>query len=134
MLALGVGQAIWLVDAGESIRHVNPNTYVRGALGYVARHPETRFRLSPQVQAIASGRKMTIPPNVSKAKDVDELVFFAKTEGPGWSGKSNDPFQAKAVYGPHEVNFDWYSTWMGNDRVVIMTLEKAKASKVPVAQ
>ncbi len=135
LVALALLQATWLVRAGESIRRVNPNAYVRRALAYVARHAETRFHLSPQVVNIATSRRMTIPPNVGTTKESSEIVFFARAEGPGpWEWKSNDPFQTKAVFGPHEVNFSWYTSWAGTDRVVVMTIEKARATLAPVAR
>lgn len=127
-------QAGWLVWAGESIRKVDPAKYVRDALDYAARRPETTFRLSSKVRSIAVSKKMPIPPNVTGARDAETVVFFARADGPdGRIWKSNDPFQAKAVFGPGDVNFDWYSSWWGNDRVVVMTLEKARATKVPLA-
>lgn len=134
LAALGFVQASWLVRAGESLRHVDPARYVRQALAHVTRHPETRFLLSPRVQSLAKSQKLTLPSNVTKQKNPDEVVFFARAEGPdGRIWKSNDPFQARAVFGPGEVNFDWYSSWWGHDRVVVMTLEKARATKVPLS-
>ncbi|HEX6764229.1 MAG TPA: glycosyltransferase family 39 protein [Polyangiaceae bacterium] len=132
LAVVGVAQAVWLVQAGESIRHLDPRADVREALAYVAHHPETRFRLSGQVLAIAKQEKLAIAQNASSKRNAEQVVFFARAEGPDtrvW--QSNDPFQAKAVFGPREVNFDWYSSWSGHDRVVVMTLEKARATKVP---
>ena len=40
----------------------------------------------------------------------------------------------RAIFGPREVNFNWYSTWdSGRDRVVVMTSKKAKAASVDLA-
>jgi hypothetical protein len=134
LAAIGFVQGSWIVKAGESIRHVDPARYVRQVLAHVKGHPETRFFLSPRVLSLARSQKLTLPPNVTKQKNADEVVFFARAEGPhGRIWKSNDPFQAQAVFGPSEVNFDWYSSWWGHDRVVVMTLEKARATKVPLS-
>ena len=38
------------------------------------------------------------------------------------------------MFGPREVNFNYYSTWRGSDRVVVMTIEKARAAGVWLAQ
>jgi len=134
LATVGVLHAAWLVRAGESIRHVDPKAYVRQALAYAAKHGDQRFRISAQVRRLAQEAKLKLPPNVTAAPKVDAVVFFGKDEGPGpWNWRSNDPFQALAVFGPLEMNFDWYTSWMGHDRVVVMTLAKARATKVPSA-
>ena len=33
-----------------------------------------------------------------------------------------------------DVNFNWYSSWSGRDRVVIMAIDRAKATGVPLAK
>ena len=38
------------------------------------------------------------------------------------------------MFGPREINFHYYSTWEGYDRVVVMTMEKARAAGAPLAQ
>jgi hypothetical protein len=38
------------------------------------------------------------------------------------------------VFGAWDINFNYYSTWWGSDRVVVMTREKARASAAPLAQ
>jgi 4-amino-4-deoxy-L-arabinose transferase-like glycosyltransferase len=130
-----LAQAIWLVRAGESIRNVDPKLYVRESVAYVANHPKTRFLLSKNVRALAEEQHLDIPPNTTAELDAGAVVFFARGEGPDpWLYKSNDPWQNKAVFGPREINLDWYSTWEGHDRVVVMSMDKARATKVPLAK
>ena len=45
----------------------------------------------------------------------------------------NDPWLTDAIFGPREVNFNWYSVWGGRDRVVVMPFPKAVGGKVPTA-
>jgi Dolichyl-phosphate-mannose-protein mannosyltransferase len=135
LAVLFVAQAAWLIRAGESIRHLDPNAYVREALGYVARHSDTRFLLSSRVRALAAAQHLTLPPNIADRADAQSLVFFAIAEGPSspdW--KTNDPWLAQGVFGPLEMNFDWYSGWSGHDRVVILSKAKAKATGAPLAR
>ncbi len=129
------GQAVWLARAAESIRHVDGQQDVRQALAYVAAHPQTRFRLSTKVRESAVAQGMAVPSNVTDTSDARSAVFFAIAEGPGtWDWKTNDPWQVQAVFGPREMNFDWYSGWTGHDRVVVMTIDKAKATGVPMVR
>jgi dolichyl-phosphate-mannose-protein mannosyltransferase len=129
----GLAQALFLIQAGESIRHVDPAAQARAALEYVRTHPDTTFHVSARVRSFAARLHVALPPNARQ--DGDELVFFAEAEGPSpFVIRSNDPFLTRAVFGPREVNFNWYSSWTGHDRVVVMTEAKARASKVALAE
>jgi 4-amino-4-deoxy-L-arabinose transferase-like glycosyltransferase len=126
--------AAWLISAAESIRHRDDSAAAEKAIIYVRNHPHTRFRISPRIIAFAASRGLTLPANIVPA-NADEVVFFALSEGaPAVNWLVNDPWLTKAVFGPREVNFNYYSTWQGSDRVVVMTREKARASGAPVAQ
>jgi hypothetical protein len=134
-LAVGAGaQVLSLVRAAESIRHPDPGADVGRAVAWVAAHPASHFRLSPRVRQLAGEQKLALPSNLTEARDVDQLVFFARAEGPElgrW--RSNDPWQASAVFGPGDVDFAWYASSPGSDRVVVMSAAKAEATGVPVA-
>ena len=138
-LAIMVGCALaanagWLIFAGESIRHRDDSAAAVQAVAYVRNHPRTRFRVSPKVTSLAAGRGPALSSNAVQA-NADEVVFFAKSEGPPadrWT--VNDHWLTRAVFGPWEVNFNYYSNWAGADRVVVMTLDKARAAGVKLAQ
>jgi 4-amino-4-deoxy-L-arabinose transferase-like glycosyltransferase len=125
-----VAGGVWLVSAGESIRHIDPNSDLRKALAYVSKHPRIRFRLSPQVMALVKEQKLQIPPNAqAEAAGAQQIVFFPRADAPdGFGWRSNDPWFTKAIFGPREVNFNWYTAWMAHDRIVVMTMEKAKTT------
>jgi Dolichyl-phosphate-mannose-protein mannosyltransferase len=136
-LALGMlAQAIWLVRAAESIRHVDPQVEAQQALAYVARHPKDRFRVSEEVRLLGTRSGLVVPPNAVPARaEAGHVVFFAKQEGPNpWVWKVNDPWLTEAVFGPGEVDFNWYSSWQGHDRVVVMDLAKARSFGVELAR
>ncbi|MFZ1219123.1 MAG: hypothetical protein WAO00_07510, partial [Chthoniobacterales bacterium] len=77
---------------------------------------------------------LALPSNAVQA-NADEVVFFARAEGAqSYAWSVNDPWLTRAVFGPREINFNYYSTWEGFDRVVVMTLVKAKAAGIPLAQ
>ena len=135
LAAVALAHAVWLVSAGESIRHRDPNQQVRQAVAYVKEHAGTRFRVSPKVRENAAQQNLALPANVTDGADAQEIVFFARDEGPGEADwKPNDPWLTRAVFGPREVNFNWYSSWMGYDRVVAMTMAKAKQTELPLAR
>jgi hypothetical protein len=138
-LVLAVGCALaanaaWLIAAGESIRRRDYGAAALEAVAYVRDHPGTRFRVSPKVTALAAERGLALPANATPG-DADEVVFFAKTEGaPPTRWTVNDPWLTRTVFGPREVNFNYYSTWGGHDRIVVMTVAKARAAGAPLAQ
>jgi hypothetical protein len=135
LLVVGGANAIWLVRAGESIRNANPKSDVRQAVTYVANHPKTRFRLSPRVKALAAEQHLAIPVNATDAANPGAVVFFARSEGPDpFHWNTNDPWLTLATFGPHEINLNWYAGWIGYDRVVAMTIEKARATGVVLAK
>ena len=124
----------WLISAGESIRHRDDRVAAADAVRYVADHPGKKFRISPRVAALAATQGVKLPAN-SVESNPDEVVFFAMSEGvPVTQWIVNDPFFTRAVFGTQEVNFNYYSTWSGYDRVVVMTREKARAIGSPFAQ
>jgi 4-amino-4-deoxy-L-arabinose transferase-like glycosyltransferase len=134
-LAIVIGGALaanaaWLISAGESIRHHDDGAAALEAVAYVRDHPRTRFRVSPKVTSLAAERGLALSANAVAAQaDCDQVVFFQRAEGERptrWI--VNDPWLTRAVFGPREVNFNYYSTWEGPDRVVVMTLEKARAA------
>ena len=87
---------------------------MRQALAYMAAEPALRFRLSREVQDIASRAHLVVPPN-AKGHRFDHVVFFVPGEGPSmfdWPG--NDPFAFRRIFGPREVNIEWYPTWWGS--------------------
>ena len=135
MLAACAAEALWLVGAAESIRHLDPPQYARQALDYVKTHRSTQFRISDQVRALLQAQSLSLPENVVTGS-ASHVVFLGTAEGPGgWNWKVNDPNLTEAVFGPREVNFNWYSSWeSGRDRVVIMTLDRARATGVPLAK
>jgi hypothetical protein len=133
--ALGLLQAGWLIWAAESIRNASPKADARKALAYVREHPSTRFRVSAGIHANAGLKESAkLPRNVTRGA-ADAVVFLRRTEGPGpWDWNTNDPWLFERVFGPREVNLNWYSSWGGYDHVVIMSFEKAKATGAPITR
>jgi hypothetical protein len=131
LLAVGVANGAYLVSAAESIRTATAEDDVRQALEYVAKKPDSRYRLSPRVKDIAVSKHFAVPANVGRHGD--HIVFFAPDEGPNpFDWPANDPFAVERTFGPRDVNFDWYPTWTGSRRVVVMPRDKALEIGLPL--
>jgi hypothetical protein len=131
LAAIFASNAAWLVSAAESIRNANLERDMRQALSYVAQARGSRFRLSPRLTSYAIQHEL--PRGQEAGSDPADLVaFLARAEGPDeaeWP--ANDPWAVERVFGPREVNFHWYPSWAGADRVVVMSLDKAVRIGVP---
>jgi len=83
------------------------------------------------VRAVASEQHLALPANV-RGPHADHVIFVAPNEGPNpFDWPANDPFSAEQTFGPLDMNFDWYPTWIGSQRVVVMTLENARNIGAP---
>ncbi len=132
---LALAQAVFLIRAGESIRHVDYSLYVRQAIDYVAAHPKEQFRVSKNVMRLVKDQHLAVPANVVEAPGGQACVMFGRKDmGDPGLYKENSPWLTDAVFGPLDVNFNWYAVWGGNDRVVVMPLATARAGAVPMAQ
>jgi hypothetical protein len=56
------------------------------------------------------------------------LVLICATENHGWP--ANFHGLSRGWFGPYEVNWDYYTSWIGDDRIVI--LDTARALKLGV--
>jgi len=131
LTATGVANGAFLVSAGESVRDADIDREVRRALDYVSARPASRFLLSPRLHAIAATHHFELPPNVVE-RGGDRVAFIAPAEGPDpftWPG--NDPWAIDQVFGPRDVNVDWYPNWLSGQRIFVMSVAKAREVGVP---
>jgi len=122
--------AAWLVYAADSIHTRSPERFTRQLVAYIEGHPRVGFEASGRVWSQIEDLAIAPPKNLSRLPDpgAEMAVFFA-SEGPqdlkNWP--DNWPGLAKRIFGPWEVNFDYYPQWAGEDRILVMPIEKAHA-------
>ncbi len=129
--------AAWLVDAAYSIRHRGSEVFIRQFSTYAEDHAQTGFFASEKVWQEMQELNDALPSNIAhlNADDADMVALYASegvahpTEWP-----RNRPGLVTAIFGPWEVNFDYYPTWIGDDRILVMTLEQAQALEVRALQ
>jgi 4-amino-4-deoxy-L-arabinose transferase-like glycosyltransferase len=128
--------AAWLAYAAYTIHARSPELFTRQLMAYVEGHPRVDFAASGRVWTQVEHLSIAPPKNLARLPDpdADMLVFFA-SEGPQdlkiWP--DNWPGLAKRIFGPWEVNFDYYPQWAGEDRILVMPVEKARAIGVQAA-
>lgn len=128
---VAAANGVFLVTSAESIRHPDLDADVKRAVDYARARPQARFRWSPHVSAIARARHWPLPKDAATA-GFDHVVFVAPEEGPNpFDWPANDPWMAERVFGPADIDMNWYPTWMGDKHVLVTTRAKALHIGVP---
>jgi hypothetical protein len=120
--------ATWLFNAAESISHQGKNYDAHVAAAYITAHPDQTFALSKTVLAALREYHVRIPINVAPPEGASQLVFFdSDTEKPDvhlrdWPSTEPNTY---VTLGPEEVNFNYYTTWIGADRIIVLSKPRA---------
>ena len=127
----------WLIWSSQTIVDRQAARFARQAADHVRSNPDTKFYLSPKVRSLLEPHRAVDLPNVvtDPARSTVALICaseksdpYMKAKGPGWP--CNYRGLSLGWFGPYEVNWDYYPTWMGDDRIVI--LDSARALELDV--
>jgi hypothetical protein len=123
-----VVNGIWIVTAAESIRYRHTDHYIHQLVAYIDNHPRVSFHVSERIwRELAS--MGDIGANVSKlvGAETGMAVFYAR-EGLDDLGKwpKNQVGVVTTLFGPWEVNFEYYPLWAGDNRIVLMPVERVR--------
>jgi 4-amino-4-deoxy-L-arabinose transferase-like glycosyltransferase len=129
VMALLLVNGIWIEYSARSIQKRGTTAYVQDFLQYVSENPGQIFSVSDKVWESLQGTTGKLPANITRlpAPVKSKLVFYASEgmENPlDWP--SNRPGLAERIFGPWEVNFDYYPLWAGDDRILVMPLDRAR--------
>lgn len=119
----------WLVHASRTIADTSPAALVHDTESFIRNRSSQRFVLSKALRAtfVASGE--AVPDNVKTAGPADYIAVLYSQIRNGkltlkeWPATSDGTYR---VAGPLEVDFDFYPTWAGRDRVLFFTPEEAR--------
>jgi len=134
LVAVVVGNGAFAISAAESIRARGTDRFVAELAAFVDAHPDEQFVASPRVMTAlhdfdGRARSQLLPAPTPATRRV--LVFgtesLARRRWP-----ANDPFLTERWFGPLEVNYNIYPTWQGDDRIVLMSVEAARAVRMPL--
>jgi Dolichyl-phosphate-mannose-protein mannosyltransferase len=120
--------AWWLIHASETIARRSEARFAREAAEYITSHPSQRFLRSRRVRELFEINAFPSSPNLTDDPELaDRVVFFAKEAFPhdtDWP--CNDRKLSETWFGPYEVNFNYYASWSGEDRILVLTAERAR--------
>jgi 4-amino-4-deoxy-L-arabinose transferase-like glycosyltransferase len=129
--ALGVMLAFnftWLVRSAASIHDRSPQQAPRQLAAYLAAHPADHILLSARARQALIAAGLPVPPNATADPSLPlAAVAFYPVEGRvphDWP--ANDPDLTLTWFGSDEVNFNYYATWEGDERIVLMRPDRAR--------
>lgn len=86
---------------------------------YISRNKTNKLYFSPQVLALTNGQQ-----NADSLNKSNYLLFF-KDELPWQKYKANVHNQFEEIIGIDDVNINYYPTWSGDDRIIVIKYKKA---------
>lgn len=119
----------WQVQASRSIinRH-NTNAFLNSFIEHVQSDPKRLIAVSPLLEGILRKHNFSSKNFVSQrqygfSKPFDEYAsYYSETVLPrSWEWASNRPGTFAYIYGPKEVNLDYYVGWIGDDHIIVLS-------------
>ncbi|HJS20336.1 MAG TPA: phospholipid carrier-dependent glycosyltransferase [Anaerolineales bacterium] len=110
----------WINYAAESIPASSNTDRPQELQKYLVANSGTTFYLSREARSLIDSNEL--PNVVTDPYDADKLVFvFREVNHP----LANRPNVYDPVFGPYEVNFDYYPSWNEDGRIVVMPMKSA---------
>ena len=130
-----IANGIWMIRAAQSITHRGTSYFSRALITFFSENSEIQYFSSGSVVEELDSLNESIPSNVGRGEiDTSDMVVFYASEGMDtpldWP--RNRPGLATNIFGPWEVNFDYYPTWAGDDRILVIPLAKAQELGIKV--
>lgn len=110
----------WLYSAADTISAKLTVDWTQKLDNYLLENKETTYYLSPGVR---SAMDTTGFPNVvNDPLQADKLIFVFSEVNHALANRPNvyDP-----IFGPYEVNFDYYPSWNEDERILVMPMKAA---------
>lgn len=124
LLALGLSlNFIWLVDSATSILTRRSLDQAQALQEYLLANPGTTFYLSTPAKRMLPNENIEGLQNVVNRPSLAEKYIYLSHEVENPLANRRGVYDA--VFGPYEVNFDYYPSWDGDSRVIIMPMDSA---------
>ncbi|OAI43544.1 hypothetical protein AYO42_05990 [Rhizomicrobium sp. SCGC AG-212-E05] len=132
LFVAGVTNAYSLVTAARTISPNSDSMLVGQLSEYIERHPSEKFALSRSLSRDMRGRRAVNQATVAQAdifvyRDSD-LRSTPSITLKDYPGTRHNTF---VWIGPHEVNYNYYPTWEGRDRILLLPLKDAVRMGLP---
>jgi hypothetical protein len=126
--------AIDQVQASNSIAKRNDTrVFLHQFTNYVAGHNKLRILVSPALEVKLTGRGFWADNLISQkqfgfTRAFDEYAsYYSETVSPrSYVWVTNRPGTFSHVFGPREINLDYYTGWPGDDRIILLTKSRVR--------
>jgi hypothetical protein len=105
------------LHTASSLQDLDPEFWRRAVVTYVEAHPDRRFAVSPRVAALlfdAPGSQLV---TVHSPEHSDAYLYVLTEHRPTIANRRN---VYRVVAGPDDVDLDYYPTWLGLKRIVVV--------------
>ncbi|MCW5732929.1 MAG: hypothetical protein KIS73_02325 [Enhydrobacter sp.] len=123
LLALVLGfNAHWILSSVQTIRARDTDTFIHQALNHIAAHPEQSVYMTAAASQLLAGYDLPAHLTADKSGSQDLVLFayladaFDEEEG-NWP--VNEIGASPLIFGPREINMDWYASWPSVERLVL---------------
>jgi len=128
MLAILVVSALfvnfgWMYTAAYSIQQRNSISIPKRLVEYIQAHPSINYYLSTQIRELEPETVWAGMPNVVDRSLGADVYLYLSQEYP--DTQSNRYNQYHVIMGPYEVDYNYYPTWEGDQRVVAISVDNA---------
>lgn len=119
--------SVWLYRAAYSIRRATPDTALADLSDYVSKQPPKRIFASAPV--LAGLRRLGLDTSrfATSVDTADDLAVYPDDWVDLLSRPCNIPGILKTWFGPAEVNWSYYTSWMGFQHILLIPKTKAEA-------
>ncbi len=134
ILALLTIHVYWLFYASETIHNRGQIDFSTAVLNYREDNPTKELVFSRGVEEQLDQMNYAISAEGKDSASKAALALFyaseAETPQQSWPANRFNTYSLLPV-GPYEVNYNYYPDWLGDDRIIILPLEKARRLGVP---
>lgn len=124
--AVFLGNAAWLWQTSTSIRDHDRTRELTELAEHLAAHPDVRYGASPRVLEELRSAGLAPGSHVRRRPldAADEVVVHTADTYRRIVGLRPGHGLTTGWFGPYEVNFDYYPSWLGRDRIIVLRAER----------
>jgi hypothetical protein len=93
---------------------------------YLKKHPNTRYLLSSTAAEAVAKENVTLSNTTRDSNAAQRYVFYSDEDDLWAKVSANWPGQYHRVSGPLDVNFDYYPGWRGAEKVLDLSIDRAR--------
>lgn len=115
----------WQISATSSIVYKDTTNHIEQVRHYITQQSATTFWISEPVYQDLARANQQPPSNVTDTMSTADVAIFSSSEVGEYEWQANRYNYTLTWFGPYEVNFNYYPSWTGDKRIVVMPVRSA---------